>query len=102
MITIKELLIINSLLFAIGIYGALTRRNTIGILMSIEIIFNSSCLNFIAFGKYLYPSLLTGDIFVLFIIAVAAAEAALAMALLLSIYRNFKSIASDSINLMRG
>ncbi|MCX5779106.1 MAG: NADH-quinone oxidoreductase subunit NuoK [Elusimicrobia bacterium] len=102
MIAIQELLIFNSVIFAIGIYGALTRRNTIGILMSIELIFNSACLNFIVFGKYLYPSLLSGDIFVLFIITVAAAEVAVALALLLCIYRNSKNIFIEKISLMRG
>ncbi|HBU69013.1 MAG TPA: NADH-quinone oxidoreductase subunit NuoK [Elusimicrobia bacterium] len=102
MITVKELLIINSLLFAIGIYGVLTRRNTIGILMSVELIFNSACLNFVVFTRALNPTLLSGEVFVLFIIAVAAAEAAVGLALLFNIYRSFKDIATDRYNLMRG
>lgn len=102
MISVKEVLIFSSILFSIGIYGALTRRNTIGILMSIEIIFNSGCLNFVVFTRYLHPELLTGDIFVLFIISIAAAEVAIGLALLLSIYRHYKNIYSDKINLMKG
>lgn len=102
MIHIKEILIFSSILFAIGIYGALTRRNMIGILMSIELIFNSCCLNFIVFTKYHNPQLLTGEIFVLFIISIAAAEVAIGLALLLSIYRHYKNISSDQINLMKG
>ncbi len=102
MIHIKEILIFGSILFAIGIYGALTRRNTIGILMSIELIFNSSCLNFVVFTRYHNSALLTGEIFVLFIISIAAAEVAIGLALLLSIYRNYKDISSDKINLMKG
>ncbi len=93
MIHIKEMLIFTSLLFAIGIYGALTRRNMIGILMSIELIFNSCCLNFVIF---------TGDVFVLFIISIAAAEVAIGLALLLSIYRTYKNISSDQVDLMKG
>ncbi len=102
MIHIKILLIFSSLLFAIGIYGALTRRNTIGILMAIELIFNSCCLNFVAFTRLHHPELLSGQVFVLFIISIAAAEVAIGLALLLSIYRNYKNIYSDQINLMRG
>jgi len=102
MIHIKEILIFSSILFAIGIYGALTRRNMIGILMSIELIFNSCCLNFVAFTKYHNSALLTGEIFVLFIISIAAAEVAVGLALLLSIYRHYKNISSDKVNLMKG
>jgi len=102
MIQIKEILIFSSILFAIGIYGALTRRNMIGILMSIELIFNSCCLNFVVFTKYHNSALFTGEIFVLFIISIAAAEVAIGLALLLSIYRHYKNISSDKINLMKG
>ncbi|MDO8489583.1 MAG: NADH-quinone oxidoreductase subunit NuoK [Candidatus Omnitrophota bacterium] len=102
MMHIKEILIFSSILFSIGIYGALTRRNMIGILMSIELIFNSCCLNFVVFSKYHHPALLTGEIFVLFIISIAAAEVAIGLALLLSIYRHYKNISSDKINLMKG
>ncbi|MFA5059549.1 MAG: NADH-quinone oxidoreductase subunit NuoK [Candidatus Omnitrophota bacterium] len=106
MVHIKEILIFSSILFVIGIYGALTRRNTFGILMSIELILNSCCLNFVAFMRYhqspYFASPLSGEVFVLFIIAIAAAEVAVGLALLLGIYRHCKSIASDHINLMKG
>ncbi len=101
MIDVKLILICSSLLFAIGIFGSLTRRNTIGILMSIELIFNSCCLNFVVFMRCRNSVLLTGDMFVIFIISIAAAEVAIALALLLSIYRNYKNISSDQINLMK-
>ena len=101
MIHIKEILIFSSLLFSIGIYGALTRRNMIGILMAIELIFNSCCLNFVVFTRYHHSEFFSGEIFVLFIISVAAAEVAIGLALLLSIYRNYKDISSDEINLMK-
>ena len=101
MIDVKAILIFSSVLFSIGIYGALTRRNTIGILMSIELIFNSCCLNFVVFTRYHNSVLLTGDMFVIFIISVAEAEVAIGLALLLSIYRNYKNISSDQINLMK-
>ena len=99
---IREVLIFSSILLSIGIYGALTRRNAVGILMAIELIFNSACLNFVAFTKSLYPAFFTGDIFVLFIITVAAAEVTVGLALILCIYRNLKNIYIDKINLMRG
>lgn len=102
MIHVKEILIFASLLFSIGIYGALTRRNMIGILMAIELILNSGCLNFVVFTRYHHSALLTGEVFVLFIISIAAAEVAIGLALLLSIYRNYKNISSDQINLMKG
>ncbi len=102
MINLKETLIFASLLFCIGIYGALTRRNTIGILISIELIFNSCCLNFVVFTRYYNPELLIGDAFVLFVISVAACEVAIGLALLLSIYRSNKNISSDQINIMKG
>lgn len=102
MINTREILIFASLLFTIGIYGALTRKNTIGILMSIELIFNSSCINFVIFTRYYNPELLTGDVFVLFVISIAAAEVAIGLALLLSIYRTYKNISSDQINIMKG
>lgn len=102
MIPIGHILIFTSLLLAIGIYGALTRRNTIGILMSIELIFNSACLNFAVFTKYLFPQALSGYVFVLFIITVAAAEVAIGLALLINIYRYMGNIDVERISIMKG
>lgn len=102
MIPIEHILIFSSLLLSIGIYGALTRRNTIGILMSIELIFNSACLNFVIFTKYLFPQVLSGYVFILFIITVAAAEVAIGLALLINIYRYAGNIDVDHINIMKG
>ncbi|MBF0217765.1 MAG: NADH-quinone oxidoreductase subunit NuoK [Candidatus Omnitrophica bacterium] len=102
MIPVKEALILASLLFAIGIYGALTRKNMVGIFMSIELIFNSACLSFVIFTRYLDPAKLSGEIFVLFIISIAAAEIAIGLALLLSIYRTYKDVSGDAISLMKG
>ena len=102
MISIKEILIFGALLFSIGVYGVLTRRNTIGILMSIELLFNSACLNFVTFTKYFYPCVLKGQIFVLFIISVAAADTVVGLALLLCIYRKLKDVYVDRINIMKG
>jgi len=101
MISLTHYLLLSSILFCLGIYGALTRRNAVGILMSIEIILNSANLNFIAFSRYVTPTLLTGQIFALFVITVAAAEVCVGLAIVLSIYRNRRTIHIDEINLLK-
>ncbi len=101
MITLYHYLTVSLLLFAIGLFGILTRRNAIGILMSIELILNSVNLNLVAFSRYITPQVLTGQIFALFVIAVAAGEAALGLAIVLSIYRNRRTVNMDDINLMK-
>jgi NADH-quinone oxidoreductase subunit K len=87
-----HILIISTGLFFIGVYGFLTRKNLVTMLMSIELILNSVNLNFIAFNKYLWPHRLDGVFFTLFVIAIAAAEAAVAIAIVINIYRNNRSI----------
>jgi len=87
-----HLLFISTALFFIGVYGFFTRRNLITMLMSIELILNSVNINFVAFNKYLYPEAVEGVFFTLFIIAIAAAEAAVAIAIIINLYRNFRSI----------
>jgi NADH-quinone oxidoreductase subunit K len=101
MITLYHYLTVSVLLFSIGLYGILTRRNAIGILMSIELILNSVNLNLVAFSRYITPRLLTGQIFALFVITVAAGEAALGLAIVLSIYRSRNTVNMDDINLMK-
>jgi NADH-quinone oxidoreductase subunit K len=91
-IGLSHLLVISTALFFIGIYGFLTRRNMIAMLMSIELILNSANINFIAFNKYLFPHKLDGLFFTIFIITIAAAEAAVAIAIIINLYRNYKSI----------
>ncbi len=94
-------LVISTLMFFIGIYGFLTRKNLITILMSIELILNSVNINFVVFNKYLYPHQLQGHFFTLIVIAVAAAEAAIAIAIIINIYRNFKSIDVNKVDEMK-
>lgn len=91
-IGIEHWLVISTVLFFTGVYGFLTRRNLITMLMSIELILNSVNINFIAFNKYLFPGKLDGLFFTVIIITVAAAEAALAIAIIINLYRKFKSI----------
>src|SRR2546425_584023 len=103
MTPIAGYLILSAMLFAIGLAGALTRRNAIIVLIGIELMLNAANLNFIAFWRYgPNPAALTGIIFVIFSIGVAAAEAAVGLALIISIYRHYKTTNVDQINSMRG
>jgi len=89
---LKHLLFISLALFFLGVYGFLTRRNLITMLMAVELILNSVNLNFIAFNKYVWPGRLDGVFFTLFIIAIAAAEAAVVIAIVINLYRSHKSV----------
>jgi NADH:ubiquinone oxidoreductase subunit K len=101
MIPITHFLVVSTLMFFIGIYGFLTRRNLITLLMSIELILNSVNINFVVFNRYLYPHQLQGQFFALFIVAIAAAEASVAIALIINIYRRFTSIEVDNVDEMK-
>ena len=96
-----HILILSSALFFLGIYGFFTRRNLVTMLMSVELILNSVNINFIAFNKYLYPHQLEGIFFTLFIIAIAAAEVSLAIAIIINLYRKFNTIDIDDTNTMK-
>jgi NADH-quinone oxidoreductase subunit K len=96
-------LILSAFLFAIGLAGALTRRNAIMVLIGIELMLNAANLNFIAFWRYgQNPEALTGVVFVLFSIGVAAAEAAVGLALIISIYRHYRTTNVDELNSLKG
>jgi NADH:ubiquinone oxidoreductase subunit K len=90
--TLYHLLFVSTSLFFIGVYGFLTRRNLITMLMSIEFILNSVNINFVAFNKYVWPQKMDGLFFSLFIIAIAAAEISVAIAIVLNLSRNKNSI----------
>ncbi len=94
-------LIVSTLMFFIGIYGFLTRKNLITILMSVELILNSVNINFVAFNRFLFPDQLQGHFFTLFVIAVAAAEAAVAIAIIISVYRRFTNIDVERVDSMK-
>jgi NADH:ubiquinone oxidoreductase subunit K len=100
-IPITHFLIVSTLMFFIGIYGFLTRRNLITMLMSIELILNSVNINFVVFNRYLYPDQLQGQFFALFIVAIAAAEASVAIALIINVYRRFTSIEVKDVDEMK-
>jgi len=96
-----HILFISTALFFIGVFGFLTRKNLITMLMSIELILNSVNLNFIAFNKYVWPNRLDGVFFSIFIVAIAAAEAAVAIAIIINLYRSHQSIDVDQTEEMK-
>ncbi|MBT8307588.1 MAG: NADH-quinone oxidoreductase subunit NuoK [Maribacter sp.] len=100
-ISIYEILTVTSILFFIGLYGFITRKNLISILISIELILNASVINFVVINKYLYPDMLQGVVFSLFIIAVAAAETALAVSIIIGLYRQISSVEVKEIETMK-
>jgi NADH-quinone oxidoreductase subunit K len=100
-VPLLHVLILSTALFFLGIYGFFSRRNLIAMLISIELILNSVNLNFIAFNKYLYPHQLEGVFFTLFIITIAAAEVSLAIAIIINLYRKFKTIDIEETNTMK-
>ena len=103
MTELHHFLLVSAMLFAIGLAGALTRRNSIIVLIGIELMLNAANLNFIAFWRYgPHPEALTGIIFVIFSIAVAAAEAAVGLALIIAVYRHFKTTNLDKVDSMKG
>ena len=100
-ISIYHILIVSTLMFFIGVYGFLSRKNLITMLMCIEIMLNAININFVAFNKYLYPENMQGHFYSLFIIAIAAAEAAVAIAIIINLYRNLQSIDVEDVNKMK-
>ena len=100
-ISIYEILTLSSILFFIGVYGFLTRRNLITLLLSIELILNASAINFVVINTYLFPQNLQGVVFSIFIIAVAAAETALAVAIIINLYKLVGSIEVEDTETMK-
>ncbi len=101
MIPVHFLLEVSAVLFCAGIYGVLTRRNVIGILISIELILNAANLNLVLFDRYWGSTDGLGQIFALFIVAIAAAGSVVGLVLVIAIYRNGKSIFTDKFNLLK-
>ncbi len=99
-IGLNHFLIISTLLFAMGIFGVITRRNAVMVLMGIELILNSANINFIAFSKYGNFGY-NGQVMALFIIVLAAAEAAIALAIVLNIYKTFSTVNVDEIDRLK-
>ncbi|MFZ2488233.1 MAG: NADH-quinone oxidoreductase subunit NuoK [Anaerolineae bacterium] len=95
-------LVVGAGLFSIGIYGALARRNAVAVLMGIELILNAVNINLVAFNRYIVPLTVTGQIFSIFVLAIAAAEAAVGLALIIAIYRLRDTVNLEEIDQMKG
>ena len=100
-ISIYEILTLTTILFFIGVYGFITRKNLISILISVELILNASVVNFVIINKYLFPDALQGVFFSIFIIAIAAAETALAISIIINLYRQINSVEVKDIEIMK-
>ncbi|MDE2490632.1 MAG: NADH-quinone oxidoreductase subunit NuoK [Elusimicrobia bacterium] len=100
--TLAHCVVVASLLFLIGVFGALTRRNIVGILMSIELMFNAANINLAAFDRFLHPQGAVGQTLAVFTMTVAAAEIVVGLALLLAIYRNTDTAYAEDYHLLKG
>jgi len=101
MVPLWMYLVVAALLFCIGIYGVLARRNAVAILMSIELMLNAVNINLVAFWRYITPLEMSGQAFAAFVFVVAAAEAAVGLAIIISVYRNRRSVIVDDVNLLK-
>ncbi len=101
MVPVEYYFVLSALLFFIGVFGFVTRRNLIAMLISIELVLNAVDINFAAFNRMLYPGQLEGFFFTLFSIGVSAAESAVAVAIIINVYRNFHSDQVNSIENMK-
>ncbi len=101
MIPLSHYLILSALLFSIGLYGVLTKRSVIGILLSLEIMLNAVNINFVAFSRFAQPQNFAGQIFVIFTIGTSAAAVVVGLSIIVTVYRNYKTIFADEINVMK-
>ena len=101
MIPLWMYLVVAALLFCIGVYGVLARRNAVAILMSVELMLNAANINLVAFWRYLAPENMSGQAFAAFVFVVAAAEAAVGLAIVISVYRNRRSVIVEDVNLLK-
>src|SRR5262245_40074296 len=101
-VPLSWVLLVAGALFCIGLFGALSRRNTVGILLGVELMLNAVNINLVAFWRYLEPNLVAGQIFALFIITVAAAEAAVGLAMIIAIYRTRLTVNADEVDTLKG
>jgi NADH-quinone oxidoreductase subunit K len=101
MVGLEHYLILSAVLFSIGLYGVLAKRNAIAILLCLEIMLNAVNIALVGFSRYITPTELTGQVFALFIIVVAAAETAIGLAIIITIYRSRGDIDATKIDLMK-
>jgi NADH-quinone oxidoreductase subunit K len=97
-IPLDYIVVLSTVLFFVGLLGVLIRRNLITMLMGVELMLNAVNINFVAFNHYLFPDRLEGHFFALIVMAIAAAEAAIAIALIINIYRKFATVSVDDVN----
>jgi NADH:ubiquinone oxidoreductase subunit K len=102
MIPLSWYLIFAALLFGIGLYGVLARRNAVAILMGIELMLNAANINLLAFWRYLYSTKMDGQVFVAIVLAAAAAEAVVGLALIISVYRQRKTVVAEELDMLKG
>lgn len=100
--SLNTFLILGALLFSMGVYGLVTRRTLIGMLIASELVLAGASINFMAFNRFCAPDPAIGQIFTLFIMAIAAAEAAIGLSIVIAVYRHFKSIDTEDIGLLKG
>ena len=100
--SLQSYLVVASILFSLGIYGVITRKNAVAILMGIELILNSANINFIAFNRFGGMESLDGQVFSIFVIVLAAAEAAVALAIIINLFKNIGTVDVDSANTLQG
>lgn len=100
--SLNTYLVIGAFLFAAGFYGLVQRRTLIGMLISAELVLAGASVNFMAFNRFMAPDPTMGQIFTLFIMAIAAAEAAIALSIVVSVYRNYKSIDAEDLTDLKG
>ncbi|MBZ0307376.1 MAG: NADH-quinone oxidoreductase subunit NuoK [Anaerolineae bacterium] len=101
MVPLYMYLLVAAALFCIGVFGVLSRRNAVAILMGVELMLNAANINLVAFWRYVRPEEINGQIFAAFVFVVAAAEAAVGLALILSVYRNRNTVEAEDINLLK-
>jgi len=99
---LSNYLIVGAVLFAIGAYGTITRRNAIAVLMGIELMLNAANINFLAFWRFLHPTSMEPQVFVLVGLTVAAADAAIGLAVVLNLYRDFGAVEVDRADTLKG
>jgi NADH-quinone oxidoreductase subunit K len=101
MVPLTWYLILATVLFSIGLFGVLARKNAIAILMGVELMLNAANINLVAFWRYVNPAMIGGQVFAVIVFAVAAAEVAVGLALFISIYRRRDTISADQIDMMK-
>ena len=100
--SLQSYLVVAAILFSLGIYGIMTRKNAVAILMGIELILNSANINFIAFNRFSGMVQLDGQVFSIFVIVLAAAEAAVALAIIINLFKNIGTVEVDSADILKG